>query len=132
VILRVSRKAPGKNRDVPPDLTIGNDELRRKASRKGQPPGRDRSPHHAGPQGYSTPAQLVAACRRHCARHRPLKSQRVYAEPGPGASALAETALSLLAEWDARRPAEPVNIATRAPAEPSAAPGAIQVTRPHQ
>ena len=49
---------------------------------------------------------------------------------GPGAPALAKTALSLLAEWDARRPAEPVITATRVPAEPAAAPGAVQVARP--
>jgi protein-L-isoaspartate(D-aspartate) O-methyltransferase len=49
---------------------------------------------------------------------------------GPGAPALAETALSLLAEWDARRPAEPVITATRVPAEPGTAPGAVQVARP--
>lgn len=49
---------------------------------------------------------------------------------GPGAPALAETALGLLAEWDARRPAEPVITATRVPAEPGTAPGAVQVLRP--
>jgi protein-L-isoaspartate(D-aspartate) O-methyltransferase len=49
---------------------------------------------------------------------------------GPGAPALAGTALSLLAEWDARRPAEPVITATRVPAEPGAAPGAVRVARP--
>jgi protein-L-isoaspartate(D-aspartate) O-methyltransferase len=49
---------------------------------------------------------------------------------GPGAPALAETALGLLAEWDARRPADPVITATRVPAEPSAAPGAVRVARP--
>ncbi len=49
---------------------------------------------------------------------------------GPGAPALAETALGLLAEWDARRPAEPVITATRVPAEPGTAPGAVQVARP--
>jgi len=49
---------------------------------------------------------------------------------GPGAPALAETALGLLAEWDARRPADPVITATRVPAECSAAPGAVRVARP--
>jgi len=49
---------------------------------------------------------------------------------GPGAPALAETALSILAEWDARRPAEPVITATRVPAEPGAVPGAVRVARP--
>jgi protein-L-isoaspartate(D-aspartate) O-methyltransferase len=49
---------------------------------------------------------------------------------GPGATALAETALSLLAEWDAKRPAEPVITATRASADAGAAPGVYQVTRP--
>lgn len=49
---------------------------------------------------------------------------------GPGAPALADTALGLLAEWDARRPAEPVITATRVPAEPGTAPGAVQVARP--
>jgi protein-L-isoaspartate(D-aspartate) O-methyltransferase len=49
---------------------------------------------------------------------------------GPGAAALAETALSLLAEWDAKRPAEPVITATRASADAGAAPGVYRVTRP--
>jgi protein-L-isoaspartate(D-aspartate) O-methyltransferase len=49
---------------------------------------------------------------------------------GPGGPALADTALGLLAEWDARRPAEPVITAIRVPAEPGTAPGAVQVTQP--
>jgi protein-L-isoaspartate(D-aspartate) O-methyltransferase len=49
---------------------------------------------------------------------------------GPGSVKLAETALDLLAEWDRQRPGQPVITATRAPAEPEAAPDAAQVTRP--
>ena len=49
---------------------------------------------------------------------------------GSGSAKLAETVRGLLAEWDRRRPAEPVITATRVPASPDTAPGAIQVTRP--
>ena len=57
-------------------LTIENDELRRKASRTGQPMGPRPliSLHPTARLLY--PAQLVAARSRHCLRHRSLKRRR--------------------------------------------------------
>lgn len=49
---------------------------------------------------------------------------------GPDGGKLAGTALGLLGEWDHQRPAEPVITATRAPAQPDAAPDAVRVARP--
>lgn len=49
---------------------------------------------------------------------------------GPGGAKLAGIARGLLAEWDRRRPEEPVIEATRMPAEPATAPDAVQVARP--
>jgi protein-L-isoaspartate(D-aspartate) O-methyltransferase len=49
---------------------------------------------------------------------------------GPGSAKLAATARELLGEWDRQRPGEPVITASRAPAEPQAAPSAAQVARP--
>jgi protein-L-isoaspartate(D-aspartate) O-methyltransferase len=49
---------------------------------------------------------------------------------GPGSAKLAETTRGLLAEWNRQRPAEPVVIATRSPAEPGKAPDSIHVARP--
>jgi protein-L-isoaspartate(D-aspartate) O-methyltransferase len=49
---------------------------------------------------------------------------------GPGSAKLAATARGLLAEWDRRRPAEPVITATRVPADPGTGPDAVQLARP--
>jgi protein-L-isoaspartate(D-aspartate) O-methyltransferase len=49
---------------------------------------------------------------------------------GPGSAKLAATARELLGEWDRQRPGEPVITASRAPAEPQAAPSAARVARP--